>query len=365
MTTTAFALAGLGGFNAHGAGFLTAASTCKVVPDLVTATSGQIIVLADWFHGKNLEESLGDAPFGSGPLGQLALAMSGNPGVFRPAYQEALMRWWTPPKGSESLSEAMIDRLMPAQLFVSTRDETDFAGIADTLNNHAVVGGRPVGVIFNTYDLESGQAALFGNDAARAVWPIKKSIPSASRSNLARKDGTEPDNDSGDEPDLAPITAEAVRSALWLSLYGFERLPKPHLVDGAYHRSCIVAELHRFDRVFVARPLAPGWRGRPPRNWFEIQDWQIEMWFSVGYKAEVDALHKINGLVRQKLLGDPFRYVDLIEVAPHKPAGFFNYFIERKPVFKSAYRAAVETFERLSAAADEGKPSRSATGDHT
>ncbi len=46
-TDVAFALAGLGGFNAHGAGFLAAASEHRVVPDLVTATSGQIIVLAD------------------------------------------------------------------------------------------------------------------------------------------------------------------------------------------------------------------------------------------------------------------------------------------------------------------------------
>lgn len=34
-----FALAGLGGFNAHGAGFLAPASECQLVPDLITATS--------------------------------------------------------------------------------------------------------------------------------------------------------------------------------------------------------------------------------------------------------------------------------------------------------------------------------------
>jgi hypothetical protein len=33
MTLTAFALAGLGGFNAHGAGFLKAATECTVVQD--------------------------------------------------------------------------------------------------------------------------------------------------------------------------------------------------------------------------------------------------------------------------------------------------------------------------------------------
>ena len=55
----AFALAGLGGFNAHGAGFLAAAARWGVTPDLVTATSGQILVLADWLRGeKDLRASL-------------------------------------------------------------------------------------------------------------------------------------------------------------------------------------------------------------------------------------------------------------------------------------------------------------------
>jgi hypothetical protein len=39
-TEVAFAIAGLGGVNAHGAGFLDAANKNGVVPDLVTATGG-------------------------------------------------------------------------------------------------------------------------------------------------------------------------------------------------------------------------------------------------------------------------------------------------------------------------------------
>ena len=56
-TKLAFALAGLGGFNAHGAGFLQAARDNKVEPDLVTATSGQIVVLAAYLKGaKDLKD---------------------------------------------------------------------------------------------------------------------------------------------------------------------------------------------------------------------------------------------------------------------------------------------------------------------
>jgi hypothetical protein len=84
--TTAFALAGLGGFNAHGAGFLAAASKCGVVPDLVTATSGQIVVLADWLQQKNLEESLVSPELEHNAMAQLAVLLNGEHGVFRPAY---------------------------------------------------------------------------------------------------------------------------------------------------------------------------------------------------------------------------------------------------------------------------------------
>ena len=337
---TAFALAGLGGFNAHGAGFLAAASKCKVVPDIITATSGQIVVLADWLSGKNLEKALVDPTLTKNPLAQLAIALQGDPGVFEPAYLDAIMRWWTPPRATESPMKALLDRLLPAQVYVPTRDPADFEMIADTLNNHARIGDKDIGVVFNAYNLKTGTAALFGNRKALDLWPEAKAIPRATRSAGVASRAT-----SAGEPRLQPITPDAVRSALWLSLYGFDHLPTPNLVDGAYHRSCIVAELHEFDRLFVARPLAEGWLPQPPGNYYEVQDWQTEMWFSVGYKAEVAAIHNINGLVLQGHLGKPYKVVDLIEVAPSTPAGFFNYFIERKAIYTRAYTEAVDAFE--------------------
>jgi hypothetical protein len=336
--TTAFALAGLGGFNAHGAGFLAAALDRNVIPDMITATSGQIVVLSDWLRGKNLESSLIDPALADSPLAQLAIAFQGAPGVFQPAYRDAIMRWWTPPGSSETPLKALLDRLLPAQIYVPTRDPTDFKTIADTLNNHARIGDKEIGVVFNAYNLKTGKAALFGNAKARALWPKTKAIP------LTTTPAGNRDRSAG-EPKLLPITPGAVRSALWLSLYGFNHLPEPNLIDGAYHRSCIVAELHEFDQIFVARPLAQGWLGKPPANWFEVQDWQTEMWFSVGYKAEVDALRQINRLVANGHLGQPYKVVDLIEIAPRTPAGFFNYFIERKEIYTRAFEEAGSAFE--------------------
>lgn len=341
-TKTAFALAGLGGFNAHGAGFLSAASKCGIVPDLVTASSGQIMVLSEWLQGKDLEASLVDPELAHDPMAQLSILFTGYPDVFRPAYLETLGRWATLPSPKDKPLEALFNRLMPAQVYVPTRSAATFAAMADVFNSGPKRDGREIGIVFNAYDLRTGEAALYGNDKARKLWPGQRSVPHATKS-VARHHG----KSDQEEIDLQPITAEAIQSALWLSLYGFDRLPQPHLIDGAYFRACIVSELHMFDRIFVARPLAQGWLGKAPRNYFEVQDWQTEMWFSVGYKAEVDALNQINGLVAAGHLKAPFKKVDLIEIAPDTPAGFFNYFVERKDVYARAFKEAMTKFAAL------------------
>jgi hypothetical protein len=340
--TTAFALAGLGGFNAHGAGFLAAAAECGVVPDMVTATSGQIAVVADWLQRKDLEKSLVVPALAHDALAQLAVLFSGDPGIFRPAYMEAIGRWFTPPPPKRHPLQVLFDRLLPAQLYVPTRRAADFATIADVFNNKARIGSREIGVVFNAYNLQTGEAVLFGNDKARSLWPDQKSNPHATKS--ARRHHGKSDTE---ELHLQPITAEAIEAALWLSLYGFEHLPQPRHIDGAYFRSCIVSELHTFDRIFIVRPLAQGWVGNAPSNYFDVQDWQTEMWFSVGYKAEVDALYQINGLIAAGKLGPPYKNVELIEIVPDTPAGYFHFFIERKSVYERAHKEAVAKFAAL------------------
>ena len=120
-------------------------------------------------------------------------------------------------------------------------------------------------------------------------------------------------------------------------------------MDGAYHRSCIVSELHNFDRVIVCRPLANGWSGDMlPKSYFDVQDWNTEMWFSAGYKAEVDAMKRINSLVASGTITDPsYKLVDIHEVELTTPAGYFNYFIERDSVFEDARHKADALFRWL------------------
>jgi hypothetical protein len=299
----AFALAGLAGFNEHGAGFLTAARELGVAPDLVTATSGQIVVLGEWLRGTDLKAFLADPERPGGPLGALLTAYTGDPGIFRPAVPEYWQRWSRWPKTPADITAA----LFPAEEYVPVRSAAYLDEIAALLNE------APFGVVFNAYNPMRGTAVLFGNRKAAPLWT---------------------------DETLEPITGRAIASALWLSLYGFERLPNG-LMDGAYQRPCLVAELHRFARIFVARPLARGWRGRLPASWFDVQDWQYEMWFSAGYQAEVADMRRINRLIETGALTDPrYRRIELIEIAVDHPAGYFNFFTERPQVFDAAYRQA-------------------------
>jgi hypothetical protein len=53
------------------------------------------------------------------------------------------------------------------------------------------------------------------------------------------------------------------------------------------------------------------------------------MWFSVGYKAEVDALKRINDLIDAEVIrSEEFKKVELIEIEPETSAGYFRYFVE-------------------------------------
>ena len=94
-----------------------------------------------------------------------------------------------------------------------------------------------------------------------------------------------------------------------------------------------------------------------PENYFDVQDWNTEMWFSVGYKAEVDALKRINSLIESGGIIDPnYKLVDLLEVEPTTPAGYFNYFIERDSVFEDARSRADALFRWLKSGRAGPKP---------
>ena len=87
-----------------------------------------------------------------------------------------------------------------------------------------------------------------------------------------------------------PIDADAVRSALWLSLYGFSnRYQGETAIDGAYQRQLIVSKLTSCDVIYAIKPQASAWQA-VPGNLFEVQDFNTEMWINASFAAEVASL---------------------------------------------------------------------------
>lgn len=322
-----FALGGLGGFNAHGVGFLEAAKRKGIVPDMITCTSGMIYWTAKYLEDEDLEKLLLEQVKASNNypppfqwMNLMSLGWMGTPGVFRPAVIEYWKRWMSPM--SEVSAKQLFDRLLPAQLFVPLRRLEEFGQIAKTLNE------SPIGIMFNTFSPQKGKCYLHMNEAARELKKVHLGAP---------------------EDRYSAITAEAVRGALWLYLYGFEEDAETGgLIDGAYNRQFIVSELSRCNRIYIVRPQNSSWLGHLPRNYFEIENFKIQTWLNSAYLAEIAGLETINRLLKRnpdlkREEGDePYREINFIPVEVQQNYELFDYFIEDKETYDRSLEASME-----------------------
>src|SRR6267378_6619437 len=113
----AFALGGLAGNNAHGAGFLEAALKKNVEPTMISFTSGQILWVARYLACSKpgapglralLAEAIGELrAFHSPDLDLAKLSLWGKPGVFRPAGPAYIADAWR--NASQSLRHLLMD----------------------------------------------------------------------------------------------------------------------------------------------------------------------------------------------------------------------------------------------------------------
>ena len=191
-------------------------------------------------------------------------------GVFAPAYGEYLRRWLTPWRRLSP--RELANRLLPAQVYRPTRPAADFAAMA------AAFHASSIPIVFNAYDISKGQELLFGNPAALKFLKADEAVPHL----VAGRDAPSR---------YRPIDAAAVESALWLTLYGFDhRYEGAVVIDGAYHRQLIIAELTSCTVIYAVKPQNDAWRADPPANYFEVQDFNTEMWFNSSFAAEVAAL---------------------------------------------------------------------------
>ncbi|CAK0779191.1 hypothetical protein CCP2SC5_890010 [Azospirillaceae bacterium] len=251
-------------------------------------------------------------------MNTLWIAAFGDPGIFRPAVQEYWQRWLRPMARPDA--KAVLDRLLPAQVYVPRRSTDELSRIARVMNE------SDIPVAFNSFHPRSGMSYLHINNAAKEFLGVEYGR-------------------IGQENKYLPIDLESVRGALWLYFYGFDHADNPQgLVDGAYNRQFIISELHMCDRIYVARPQNTRWVGKLPENYFEIQDFITEVWFNNAYAAEVARIEHINKLVLEGALQPPrHRHVELIPVQVCHHYGYFDYFIEQRGVYDSAYQIASQT----------------------
>jgi hypothetical protein len=247
--------------------------------------------------------------------------MFGDPGIFQPAYVSYWTRWLRPPTGEPFRD--LLDRLFPAQLYEPTRPKRFYADIADAFSD------APIPIMFNAYAVETGRELVFCNQAAFDF--LHRSPREVRRHEI-------PGEDSSTE--YRPIDTEAVRTSLWLTLYGFSNRYEGEIaIDGAYQRQLIVSELVDCDIIYAIKPQASAWHARPPGNYFEVQDFNTEMWFNTSFAAEVAGLRA----ARRDSLRGPVR---VEPITMRRPLGYFHYFVEKLPNYTEGYEEAKRVFQR-------------------
>jgi hypothetical protein len=424
---TAFAFAGLGGNNAHGAGFLAAAQELQrqrgqavhpsgngpahphsgsaqgrerarrgILPELelLSCTSGAIAAAVTYLKGedvrKETERRIAAAERASrlprnawaepwrGPVLSL---LTGVPEVFGPwveAYRKHLwqrLRGFANPRSRffgavPTTLEEFHDLWFPAKILVPKLPAAFFHEAAEVFTDPR----HGVGVAFNSFDPKTGIEQLYINEAARDLI-AKHYDPRCDYGRTHR------------HTVYQPITAAAVRAALWLVNYGFpsgDELGPDPLVDGAYARSIILNELTHAERIYAVKPTNDRWIGRLPQNTFEVQDMQTEFWWEASYREQSRLIETINDLQAAGRLSDPpkteestpedeqtqpptperltvvrnkpYRDLELIPVEISMQRGYFAYFVEDREVFTEAYAQSLQLLNRRDEQDTRGTP---------
>ncbi len=352
--TVAFAMGGLAGNNAHGAGFLQAALDRGVDPLMISCTSGQILWVSRYLKvasgqaemdlkGMLREDVRAVNPTGNVNVALANLAVFGKPGVFVPARVEYLCdlmenasdTWrhlWTSAPNLPLAQEWL--ELFPCRYLVPDFPPAFFQEIAEVFRSSAI------GIAFNSYNPSTGEEHVYLNDRAREL------LHARSRGRGHKYDpGCR--SDYRDRTTYQDIDAAAVRDGLWLYQYGFDSREN-RFVDGAYFRGLILSELAVAGRIFCVRPINHRWQGDLPRNVPGLEDLKTEIGFDGSYCGERYQIQLVNKLLGAKAVdADRYHPIDLQEIEIRQPRGFFDYLFESEQVFDDAHLAALQRFDEL------------------
>lgn len=375
-TDMAFALTGLGGSNAFGAGFLQAALDHGITPRIVTCTSGMIYWTWRWLEARRADErdpqpgrlrrelaamiaETEPFPKSLGLLNAWLMAVRAVPNVFRWARREYVQRFFTTPVvGTDAAyPDAWLDLVFPAQLMVPTRSPKTFADMAA-----AFTAEPEIGICFNSYLAETGTEYLHANRAARTMLAAEQERTSRIRGERTEAAATRPRRRSLTRKVMDGITAQDIEDALWLTLYGSHsnvgRGGYADRLDGAYVRSVILSELTMVDTVLMPRPVATQ-RKDFPSNYCEVEDFKTELWWNASCSPQVAAIEFVNALARDgctvtvkdrdsgEIRTIAFREVDVVPIEIDVDRGYFAYFREDLATFDRGYNEARIAFDRL------------------
>ncbi|HLN32062.1 MAG TPA: hypothetical protein VK395_30305 [Gemmataceae bacterium] len=350
----AFALGGLAGNNAHGAGFLQAATDEGVRPAMISCTSGQIRWTYQFLRDpserqRSLRQIMQDDIASMDPLKIKLLdffqaVAQGVPGVLRPVWQDwpleylenvaaALQRMLRDPLNAIPPIEFL--RTIPSRVLAPEHPPGYFEDMSRVLNS------TEVGVVFNSFNPVDGTEIVYLNEAARKLLTKTKS-KGASKKYLPGERSSYRHRTS-----YQNISPTGLRDALWLYNYGFDSEDRPDAyaldIDGAYFRQIILNELTPVKCIIVVRPLNHRWIGALPKNWADLEDLKTKMIFNGTYDGERHQILLINKLVDKNGL-DPGDYhpIVLIELEMQRPRGFVDYMFEDMDVFEDSYKRGRE-----------------------
>lgn len=347
-----FALGGLAGNNAHGAGVLQAAIDRELHPYMITCTSGQIHWVYKYLEARangqpDLESTLREdiektSRSGNEDIDMVLLAVTGHKDVLRSTFlreypfdilKNALAATIDIlQKGSHaSYLKELLD-VWPARTLMSLRDQPYFEKVSEAFNE------SDTGIAFNSYDPHQGIEIVHLNERARDLLGGKKAGDKSSyRERTLYKD----------------ITPQYVRDGLWIYEYGFG--DQSTMVDGAYYRQIMLSELAKAKvrGIVVARPINTKWIGDLPQTWVQREDLKTEVSFNGLYQAERDKIMLINRLVHDKMLPNDYQHVHLVELEIETQESFFDYVFEDLDVFVSARTRADLKLRRLADAGYE------------
>ena len=348
-----FALGGLAGNNAQGAGFLAAALDAEMIPAMISCTSGQIYwtylyltALKKERRGEFLEQKMDDflaetAPFASSDANLWRMAMVGKPGMMRLAGTE----WMTEvvrngvaaagkiaaewPRGF--VLKAMSE-IWPERTAICEFPESFFDDVADAFNDAAA---RDIAIGFNAYHPKDGREVVHMN---RKAFDLHDKRPGAASEHRSRTVYEE-------------ITPGSVRDGLWIYQYG---LAGREGFDGCYFRQTMLSEAAVTPTIFACRPINHHWLGELPNSYVEGEDLKTEVFMNGAYQGERDKIKLVNKLLEKQAL-DPSQYhpISLVEVEIEVQRGYFDYIFEDKSIFD---RARGETLKKFRVYRGEQKP---------